>query len=610
MVRGHRWTSLTPNDPRSTGGAILHPTRSARVDKSSYEGFSTLTQVIRPNLIHEIKGGYNFMNFRVESIVPHSPQILLRGYSIGEQSNQMHDVDSDVWQARSDWTWLKGRHEIKMGGEAMHNVTCICPWELWMDGGLNATGGPIPANIQDIIRVWNDPSTWNLAALSPISLFWEQSVGNFAFEDPRKVFGAYVQDNWTLSKRFTLNLGLRYDLAIGAMGEDIIVEPFLPEERPIERLRFSPRLGFGYQMFDNTVIRSGFGKYFGELNDNPTHSTKLSAQVIKVVVPNDGRPDFAANPFNGPPPTPEQARVLPGRSLASNIVNPNVDIYKTPYSWQSSIGVQQQLTQTMGAQVDYVYIGKRHDEAGYEGNSSFNLATGAPYPFSDVSRRPYPTFGSVGMRALLASSNQHSIDTSLTKRFSDSWQASATYSLSWLYDRDAVPAIPCFFGPGDFRPCPEGFTVARDIGGEYSLAAGDQRHRGVVNGIWTLPLGFRVSGLYFFGSGERRSVVFGANLRQFGTGTTGRLRPDGSIVPRNSFVGDPVHRVDLRATKQVPIARSVNLEGIFEIFNVFNHANYGSYVTNLSSASFGRPQQQANVAYQPRMLQLGFRVEF
>ena len=195
---------------------------------------------------------------------------------------------------------------------------------------------------------------------------------------------------------------------------------------------------------------------------------------------------------------------------------------------------------------------------------SYNVATGANYPNTDVSRAPYPTFGNVSMWRFGGLSNYHGLQTALTKRFSQRWQASATYSLSWLYDSDAVPAIPCYYGPGDFRPCPENFTVARDIGGGYSLAVGDQRHRAVVNGIWQLPMGFRVSGLYFFGSGERRSVVFGANLRQFGTGTTGRLRPDGSIVPRNYFVGDAVHRVDLRATKQVPIAGSVRLEVVSE----------------------------------------------
>ena len=612
MVRGHAWKSFTPNDPRSTGGATLHPTRSATVDKSSHEVFATYTQVMRPDLIHEIKGGYNFMNFRVESIVPHSVQVLLRGYSIGEQSNQMHDVDQDTWQIRDDWTWLRGRHEIKMGGEAIHNTTCICPWQLWMDGGLNATGGPVPANIQDLFPVWNDPSTWNLKALSPITVSWEQSVADsYFFKDPRKMFAAYAQDNWTVTKKLTLNFGLRYDLCIGCLAEGVVVEPFLPARtapRPSEKRRFVPRLGLGYKVSDKTVIRGGFGKYYGELNDNPTHSTQLSAQAIKVFVFNDLRPDFASNPFNGPVPTPAQAKLLPGRSLVSNIVNPDTNLYGMPYSWQSSIGVQQQLTQTMGVQVDYNYMGKRRDEASYESNLSYNVATGANYTFSDVSKRPYPTFGNVGVRVSDGWSNQHSIDTGLTKRLSKNWQASATYSLSWLRDGEPIPRWPCFVS-GAFVPCPDGFTVARDVGGEYGLSVGDQRHRAVFNGIWQLPYGFRLSGLYFFGSGQRLATVFGQDVRGRAL-TTGRLRPDGTIVTRNNFVGTPLHRVDTRLAKQFRIAGNVKIEGLLEVFNLFNHENYGSWVTNESSASYGKPQQNTNVAYQPRMMQLGFRFEF
>jgi len=52
------------------------------------------------------------------------------------------------------------------------------------------------------------------------------------------------------------------------------------------------------------------------------------------------------------------------------------------------------------------------------------------------------------------------------------------------------------------------------------------------------------------------------------------------------------------------------LAGMLEVFNLFNHVNYGSYVTNESNAQYGRPASNANIAYQPRMLQLGFRATF
>ena len=89
-----------------------------------------------------------------------------------------------------------------------------------------------------------------------------------------------------------------------------------------------------------------------------------------------------------------------------------------------------------------------------------------------------------------------------------------------------------------------------------------------------------------------------------------RLRADGSIMSRNDIVGEPIHRVDMRVQKRFPIAGQVTIDGMFEVFNLFNHANFGSYVINESSPEYGKPAYNGNVAYQPRMLQLGFRVAF
>jgi hypothetical protein len=198
----------------------------------------------------------------------------------------------------------------------------------------------------------------------------------------------------------------------------------------------------------------------------------------------------------------------------------------------------------------------------------------------------------------------HALQTALTKRFGNGWQASGTYTLSVLKDiyprpRSGLEEVP--------------FPTAPDLGGEYTLAAGDQRHRAVFNGLWELPYRIQLSGLYFFGSGERRDTHWGVDLRGIGGGTRAsetRLRPDGSIVPRNNFVGKPIHRVDLRVQRPIPLGGRARLDGLAEIFNVFNHKNYGSYVTEEVSRNYGQPQRNTNVAYGPLTLQLGFRLAF
>ena len=54
----------------------------------------------------------------------------------------------------------------------------------------------------------------------------------------------------------------------------------------------------------------------------------------------------------------------------------------------------------------------------------------------------------------------------------------------------------------------------------------------------------------------------------------------------------------------------VKVDGMIETYNLFNHQNYGSYTTNMANAAFGRPSSNAALAYQPRMMQLGFRTTF
>ncbi len=119
----------------------------------------------------------------------------------------------------------------------------------------------------------------------------------------------------------------------------------------------------------------------------------------------------------------------------------------------------------------------------------------------------------------------------------------------------------------------------------------------------------QLSGLFFYGSGQRFRTFVGVDPRDSGALST-RLRANGTIVPRNDFVGEPLHRVDVRLQQRIPLFGSATIDGIAEVFNLFNHENFGNYTTNESSAAYGRPAQILNVAYQPRTMQFGFRLMF
>jgi hypothetical protein len=89
----------------------------------------------------------------------------------------------------------------------------------------------------------------------------------------------------------------------------------------------------------------------------------------------------------------------------------------------------------------------------------------------------------------------------------------------------------------------------------------------------------------------------------------------GDVIPRNALRGLPLHKVDLRITKEVALVKRVKATLIGEVYNLFDHANYGSYNGVLSTsaatlANFGKPQQNTGNAYIGRQAQLAFRVSF
>ena len=622
MVRGDMGKERRPIADPDTAA---HPSTADDVDRHNEGVYTAFYQVLSNRTLNEIRGGWNSYTSQNDSIVtwpghPHAaagftqgtPRISLTGFAVGQACNNCPQYfNQNVWSIRDDFTTSfnrGGRHDIKLGGELlwMNAVSQNC---RGCNGLIDAQGGPIPANFASLFPVWNDVSTWNLAALSPITRSYTVAVGTLPTRNPRKTSALWLQDDWAITPKLTVNLGVRYDLWTGVFANDVPLTPFLEPGRPDDTNNIAPRVGFAYQVTDRTIVRGGYGQYFTDVTVNISARMRSWNQLAAVEVINDGRANFTANPFNGPLPTFDQAVArfcstadVPGclrQDLNNGIADPNAQI---PYAHQASVGVQRQLGSVISVEADYSFIGGRHEYAAHNFNMKYDEATGANLPFTVVANRPFPQYARLGMERMDLRTNYHALVAALTKRFSNRWQASATYTLGAYYDETFQPMS------GFEQVVP--FAVARDLGGEYGLSNSDQRHRAVMNGIWEVGRGFQLSGLYFFGSGQRFPTSYGGDRRNSGGQAGGRLRPDGSIVPRNDFVGDPVHRVDLRLQQRVPIAGRLRIDGILEVFNVLNHANYGLYTTVESNRLYGQPSQISNVAYAPRMLQLGFRLTY
>ncbi len=625
-VRGTTFNYTAPVSGSGSSTSAITTATGQTQQQAQFLG--VLNHVLNDRLVNEFRTGWSSLdsygNPESTCRIPNplaprgcgGPTINLRGLTLGG-GGLGGDSIQKIFSIRDDLTRLSGRQTLKLGGEflAFHGETI--GFGAGDNGTLAAQNGAIPANIASLFPNLSNPGTWNLAPLSALSTTWTQGFGNYDAVAPKQQFAVWAQDDVTMSPRLTLNLGLRYDFERHAFANDAEILPFTPGNRPDDKKEIGPRTGFAFRATERTVIRGGYGLYFGTVQNG--YYTVIPTQAIAPVIFNDSRANFAMNPFNGPTPSYEKvkANVCTPEMLAGCYVqNTQQAAYgarnQMPYSHQASIGFERQFGDTMGIQVDYVYQGGRHLLSPYGPNENikFNPATGLNYPANVAGNRVWPWWGTVFPRLTESRSNYHSLRTALTKRLSERWQMSATYTLSGLWD-----AYPPPYSGVD----PVSFPTSPALGGEYSLGIGDQRHRAVANAIWNLPYGLQLTDMYFFGSGERLATSWGTDVLfvgqvMVGGGTSAtlenRTRPNGTIVPRNDFVGAPIHRVDMRLQRRFTLGGHTTIDGMVEAFNVLNHANYGAYVTTESSVSYGQPQQSQVLAYGPRMFQLGVRLAF
>ena len=610
------WEPIVPGSLQSS------PAATGTNREYNKEFLLLLTQVLSNRAVNEIKGGeavFGLENANLTTWSNHwqkangintgSPRITFTGFAIGGNQNYPRHQDQWVWNVRDDFTYsytAKGHHDLKLGGEFLHRHQIQDNCRQCM-GTINASNGNRPANLEALFPDPFNADTWNLAAISPLVRTISIGVGDFNVHLYSKKIASWAQDDWQVTSNLTLNLGLRHDLELGAFANDVSFPPFQAAGRPADKTNFQPRLGFAYKVNDDTVVRGGTGLYYGDALGADQSFATGNPQIAVISYANDGRPDFAANPTNGQP-LPTYAQAITRFCYANNnapgclirdlqeFVGPPEFVH-LPRTFQSSIGVQRQFDASTAVTADYVYSKGSHEKDVVENmNLLFDPNTGVNLNFATRANRPFPDWGVVSMNSHLAHSAYHALQTGFTRRFSNRWQANATYTLSGLWSADTKP----FSGLQQVT-----FATAPDLGGEWGLSADDVRHRGVFNGIWQVGHGFQLSGLHFFAAGIRQNNIYGGDLRNTGVVSTARLRPDGTIVPRNAILAPPQNRTDLRLQQRIKLHGRAAIDGIAEVFNVFNRPNWGIGLMESSPT-----QYLQHVSAQTRTAQFGFRVTF
>jgi hypothetical protein len=394
-------------------------------------------------------------------------------------------------------TVLRGSHTMRFGAQLFQN-------QFWYAAAENLSG---------TYRFNGEVTGLGTAARNnPINAFADLLLGavKTAQYDLRQIptnrynynFGAFFNDDWKLSRRLTLNLGLRYELETRQATKNNIYSRVNPVTGELlvagvnasknlnldnDYLNLSPRIGMAYSLNDKTVIRTGFSMFYanfwvdnGEIVQYPGYTGSRS-----FTDPGAGR----AQPFTFSQGFPIEgaAEVLnPLESFANaTVANPlrvSAVTYQSsaelPYTMQWSFSVQRELGFNTALDVSYIGTRGRHLARGIPANNP-GLERAAEVsvqrvPIQQV--RPFPRYTGFNVVMYDANSAYESLQIKATRRFSAGFSVDANYTWSKNIDNAS--------GTGDTFQIP---WVNQAI--ERSLSSLDRPHMFTLGFVYDLPFG-------------------------------------------------------------------------------------------------------------------------
>ena len=607
-----RASGFTWSNPFNNVTGTSSPTRATDSSRTSYSILGLWTWTATPSLVNEFRGGLNHFDWANIPLVQ-SQEYRFQTITVGGPYNYPQNFIQNTQQYRDDLYWLKGTHSVKTGAEYLRSAyTGLFQQNI---RGTVLSFSSDPANLPGIFPVWNDPSTWNIAAISPLANSYVQGFGNFNIDVPTNAIGTWIEDDWKVLPRLTLNLGLRYDADIGIFGPTAPI-PNVRTPSFTSNSLFAPRFGFSYDPTGSrrTVIRGGAGMFYADIQANQTIDQQIFNGVTSLqpsIQARAGRPIDLTQPFGSTTGDQFLSGAVPINAQAIQVLAPNV---RTPFSLQMSIGVEQQVRKDWTLSADFVHWRVYHDWVRGDANLFFNPATGynknpgtAGRPLSNYTN--IQTFYTPDA----AGSLSDALQVSIQRRFADRVTANIAYTFSRLKDSTTSP----FYYPNN----------PFDFSKEWANSPDDQRHTLTTTGSFAWKYGLQLSGSFHYGSGQAFQTSVGANpfgytpsanrifpstLRVYTPGSN--VSPSGvagyNLLARDSLRGTPIARLDMRLAKTFTIKDRFRLIPMIEAFNLFNHSNYGSFNTVASVASYGRPGRNADLAYAARMLQFVGRFEF
>ena len=551
------------------GGAFQEGTQTALAQQSAL----SWTHVFSPNLVNVARAGLNYLHTtRVSpdannlTDIPGSfgiqgvPQTTLNGglptleinglATLGTNGFLPSDEVTSTFQFTDDLTKIYSKHTFKMGMEWQHVKfsTLQPPWsrgDFRFQGAFVGAPGQDPGNtgraqflLTPTLHTTGD-AAFDFAG-GPNNI----DVSNISLSDNGKNYwGFYGQDDWKLTPKLTVNLGLRWDffgLVYDHFGKQANFVPqgsptgspmYLIQTGPFsndsnlstsfktlmaqdgvevlitdkygkglgtsQKTNFAPRIGFAYQITPKFVARAGFGMfyngfenrgYFPNLGENypfqfQFHSESAgSAAASRQPIPCAASPTGTTTLESGLTCYAFDPTAVNASGLNLRGIQFN---YITPYTLGGNLTLQYQLTPSMSLQAAYVTTQARHLEV-FPGSNNVSEILPQSLSVNDNIKNhiPFPDFARGSTQATTnGNSIYHGLQVTVEKRFSGGFNFLGTYTWS----KSLTDAVDLLNGNGTgYRASSvPGFGIQKD----YGLSPSDVRNAFHFSGGYELPFG-------------------------------------------------------------------------------------------------------------------------
>lgn len=617
--RFSQWNTRRPFDVSATA----FPGYGGDRTRKSYNALGTWARVLGASSVQELKIGYNHFSWANAIVAPelnNTPLFRFTSVNIGASRDWPSGFDQNLFSARYDFTTLKGRHEIKFGAEYLHWID-TGEWHLMERGEFIFTSNPPDLTTRFPASAWNNPSAWNLTGLEQYVQRYDQSFGDYNIRIPRPTVALWIGDNWRIHDRLTLNLGLRWDDDWGAtavpdsssLTTTIFGGGRLFKSDIRDHNNIAPRIGFAFRPTagDDFVIRGGSGFYYGTAISNIVYGQQQNMRLVTASFPYDGLPGFIQDPTRGV--TGEQilSGAVPLPALAPRVVAHD---FKMPYTIQNALGFSKQVGSSLVIESDLIHWRSLRNPIARDLNLFYDPVTG--YNRNPNTGRPDPAYSQIQFMESTANADYMALASSITRRFNGRFQAGLTHTVMF-YKNDNSNSFQITA------------NNSFDYAGEWSRSTDFQRNTIRAHALFNLPWGFNLSGMYGYGSGNYYTTTIagspygkpGSNRLNVGNPITvlastadrfdgPSVIGTGEVAPRNALKGFPLHKVDLRLAKVIPLGEKLRISVQGELFNALNHRNFGAYNSVINTTTFGEPRQNQGNGYLPRTGQIGIRLDF